>query len=147
MAYATNADVEQRLGHTLYVQLTDDVGTGVTDEAKVTEARSAAEAEIDSYLAGRYRVPVDTSSSAEVATLLRSVSLDLTEWRLHARRGAAPEAVRSKREAAISWLERVAAGRAWLPAVSELAGSSCSGPVAEVVGEPRLLSRSELEGL
>ena len=61
MAYATNADVLNRLGDALYVQLTDDAGTGSADEAKVTATREEAEAQVDSYLGRRYAVPIDTS--------------------------------------------------------------------------------------
>ena len=145
MGYATNADVETRLGTALYVQLADDAGTGAANEGVVNEARAAAEAEVNGYLAGRYRVPVDTSSSPETATLLKSVTLDLVEWRLHARRPPVPEDVRSKWAAAVKWMEGVAVGRLWLP--GEPAGSESCGPVAAAVGESRLLSRSELEGL
>jgi phage gp36-like protein len=50
MAYITSADVEQRMGHLAYVQLTDDAGTGSANEAIVAEARSGAEGEVNSYL-------------------------------------------------------------------------------------------------
>ena len=41
MAYATNADVEQRLGTQLLIQLTDDSNSGAPDQNKVTEALPA----------------------------------------------------------------------------------------------------------
>ena len=67
MSYATNSDIESRLGNTLYVQLTDDVGSGSADEEKVSEARLAAEGEVNSYLGRRYAVPVDLTNHAELA--------------------------------------------------------------------------------
>lgn len=147
MAYTTNADVEERLGSALYVQLTDDSGTGSADEDKVTEARQGAEAEIDSYVGRRYAVPVDTTGQDKLAAMLKSMTLDLAEHRLHARRPPIPEAIRQKRAWAIQWLERVAAGQVVMPVSEELAGSSAEGVVGEVTGPQRVMSRDELENL
>ena len=147
MAYATNADVEERLGSTLYVQLTDDAGTGSADEDKVTESRQAAEAEIDSYVGRRYAVPVDTTGQDELTAMLKSVTLDLAEHRLHARRPPIPEAIRQKRTWAVQWLGRVASGEVVLPATIELAGSGTGGVVGEVTGPERVMSRDELSDL
>jgi phage gp36-like protein len=147
MAYATNADVEERLGTTLYVQLTDDSGTGSADEDKVTEARQAAEAEIDSYVGRRYAVPIDTTGQDELAAMLKSVTLDLAEHRLHARRPPIPDAIRQKRTFAVQWLERAASGQVVLPTAIELAGSGTSGVVGKVTGPARVMSRDELSNL
>lgn len=147
MSYATNADVQQRMGSTVYVQLTDDAGSGTADEAKVTEARLAAEREVDSYLGRRYAVPVDVTARAELQPLLRSVVLDLVEYRLHSRRPPIPADIVSKRVAAIEWLQQVSAGRAVLPAVKQLAGATAQGVMAEVSGTARVWTREEAEGL
>jgi phage gp36-like protein len=147
MAYSTNADVEERLGVALYVQLTDDAGTGVADEGKVTEARQAAEAEIDSYLARRYVVPVDTTNRDELAAMLKSVTLDLAEYRLHSRRPPIAGAITQKRTWAVQWLDRVVEGRVVLPVADMLGGSGAVGLVGEVTGPKRIMSRDELSNL
>jgi len=59
---------------------------------------------VDSYLAARYGVPVDTAAEPETAALLRTIVLDLVEYRLHARRPPVPAAVIEKRDAAVGWL-------------------------------------------
>jgi len=147
MGYATNADVEERLGTALYVQLTDDTGTGSADTDKVTEARQGAEGEVNSYLGRRYSVPVDVAAHAEVAGVLKSVTLDLVEFRLHERRPPVPEDVRRKRDAAVKWLEMVASGAVVLPAGSELAGNPALGISGRVVGAERVLTREEMGNL
>ena len=52
----------------------------------VDEARLAAEGEVNSYLARRYRAPIDLTTHADLADLLASVTLDLVEYRLRVRR-------------------------------------------------------------
>ena len=147
MSYATHSDVQQRMGSVAYVQLTDDAGTGAADEAKVTEARSAAESEVNSYLGRRYAVPINVAAHAELQSLLRSVTLDLVEYRLHSRRPPVPADVAVKRTAGIDWLQQVAVGKAVLPSLTELAGRASEGVVAEVSGSSRVWSREEAEGL
>lgn len=147
MSYTTNADIEARLGSRAYIQLTDDAATGTADEAKVTRARLAAEGEVDSYLGRRHAVPVDVSGNERLAGILRSVTLDLVEYRLHARRPPVPEDVRRKRETAVHWLKRVADGDVVLPVEQELPGNPTTGPAATVIGAPRIMSRDELERL
>jgi len=82
-----------------------------------------------------------------LAALLRSVTLDIAEYRLHACRLLVPDAVMRKREAAVAWLRRVATGEVVLPAVRELARNAAEGIGAAVIGPERIMSREELEGL
>src|SRR5687768_13900797 len=104
MAYVSNADIEERLGTATYVQLTDDTGTGSADLDKISEAQLAAEGEVNSFLGRRYAVPINLSTHTELAGLLKSITLDLIEFRLHARRPPVSGDVRYKREAAMNWL-------------------------------------------
>lgn len=147
MSYITNNDIEERLGGALYVQLTDDAGTGSADTDKVDEARVGAEGVVDSYLSRRYAVPVATSGDAELAGVLKSVSLDVAEYRLHARRPPVPADVISKYREAIGWLERMASGSVTLPSLTELPGRSTDGPVCEGSSSERIFSREDLENL
>jgi phage gp36-like protein len=147
MAYATNSDVQQRIGAALYVQLTDDAGSGSADEDVVTEARAYAEAEVNSYLGRRFAVPVDVSEHAELAALLRSLTLDLAEYRLHARRAPVPADIVLKRAAAVHWLEAAARGDVVLPAAAEVSGNAAIGVEGQVRGAPRRATRESLEDL
>ena len=147
MDYATNGDVAERLGQTLYVQLTDDAGSGTADEDRVSEARLAAEGLVNSYLGRRYRVPVDVTAHAEVAAVLRSVVVDVAAYRLHMRRRPVPADVERLHDRALWWLELVATGKAVLPAVMALEGADAEGAALASEGPARMVSRELLEGL
>ena len=147
MAYITNQDIAARLGAAVYVQLTDDSGTGSADEAVATVAREAAEGEVNSHLARRHRVPIDIASNAELAAILASATLDLAEYRLHSRRPPVPESVTLRHRQAIEWLKRVATGSVVLPSAKALPGNDVLGPAGQAIGNESFLSREELEGL
>jgi phage gp36-like protein len=147
MGYASLTDLRERLGDQTYVQLTDDAGTGVADEDVASEALGGAEGEMNSFLARRYAVPVQTGDEPEAAALLKSVAIDLAEHRLHSRRSSIPEHVRANREAAFRWLQLVAAGQAILPVHCEPAGNSAMGFAGKISGSPRVLTREEMGSL
>ncbi len=144
MSYIVNDDIELRLGTARYVQLTDDAGTGSANAAVADEARLGAEGEVDSYLSRRYAVPIDLVAHPEVSGVLLSVSLDLAEYRLHARRREVPVDVIGKRDTALGWLRRVSTGDTSLPSVAELAANPAAGLGAASIGDERALSRDEL---
>jgi len=145
MAYLTNLDIEQRLGHAACVQLADDDGDGQPDAGVVDEARLGAEGELNSYLARRYEVPIDLGRHPDVGDLLKTVALDLAEYRLRLRRPPMPDDAAARRQRTTAWLARVADGRVSLPASIPIAASSSRGTVATVTGATRRLSDKELE--
>jgi len=147
MGYVTNAEIEQRLGSALYVQLTDDEGTGQADTDKVDEAREGAEGQVNSYLARRYAVPVDLSVYPELQAVLKSVVLDLVEYRLHARRPPVPEDVVRKHADALAWLAQAAAGEVALPAAKAVPENDALGQIGQAVGSQRVFTRERLEDL
>ena len=67
MAYISNADLQERLGASAYVQLADDNGDGAADVGVVDEVRLAAEGEVNSHLARRYATPIDLALHADLA--------------------------------------------------------------------------------
>ena len=67
MSYITDTDIERRLGTTAYIQLTDDAGTGAADLSVVAAAREGAVGEVNSFLARRFRVPIDLNNHPELA--------------------------------------------------------------------------------
>lgn len=147
MAYVTNEDIELRLGSAAYVQLTDDDATGSANEAVVDAVRVAAEGEVNSYLARRHRVPIDAGAHAELAGLLAGVTLDVIEYRLHARRPPLPADVAARYRAALDWLTLVGEGRVALPSAAELAGNAALGLRAATVGDQAVLSRRKMAGI
>lgn len=144
MAYISDSDIETRLGSPVYVQLTDDQGTGSANQAVVTEARAGAEGEVNAYLARRYAVPIDLARHPETAGILASITLDLVEYRLRLRRPPVPAEATARRDAAVAWLRLVAAGEIELPTSTAPAASQLHGTQGQVVGDERVLDREEL---
>ena len=147
MSYVTNSDIENRLGTSAYIQLTDDAGTGSADTTKVAEARDSSEAEVNSFLATRYQTPIDTSAEPAVLAAIKSVVLDLVAYRLHGRRPPIPADVVRRRSEAIAWLAQVALGATQLPSVSALTENTARGIVIETAGPDRLMTRDSLGDL
>lgn len=138
MYYVTLSDIETRLGPAALVQLTDDAHTGEVNLAVVAETVDGAEGEVNSHLALRYTVPMDGVANPDAVAVLRSIVLDVVEYRLHARRPPVPAEVAAKRAAAVDWLKNVAEGRVVLPATA-------AGFRAAITGNARILSREEME--
>ena len=147
MTYITNSDLEAWLGTETYIELTDDVGSGSADPAKANEARLGAEGEANSYLATRFAVPVEVSSDAEAAAVLRTFVLDLAAYRLHSRRPPVPADVVRRREEAVTWLGRVAAGIVQLPAGVAPRENPALGIIGVAEGPEREMTREELQQL
>jgi phage gp36-like protein len=147
MAYVTANDVQERLGDQLYIELTDDSGSGSADPDKVNEALEGAEGEVNSYLGRRYAVPVSLSEQSMISQVLKSFVLDLVEHRLHSRRPPVPEDVRRKRDQALVWLKRVAEGEVVLPTATSVPLSDAATIPGEAVGSPRELTRDGLSAL
>lgn len=147
MSYATNQDILTRIGPGKYVLLTDDTNAGIADESRVTQAREAAEAEIDSYAARRYVVPVDAAPDSDLAGVLRAVAVDLAVHRLYERRPPVPEDVRRRHDWAIVWLSAVATGAVLLAGAATPEVPAPSEPFAVAVGKGRVLTPTEVQVL
>ena len=142
MSYSSNSDIQTRLG-SKYVSLTDDSNPGVADETRVTQAREFAEAEVDSYLARRYAVPLDTGGNTDLATALKAISVDLAVHRLYERKPPVPVEIIQRRTAAIAWLQGVANGSIVLPGNVEPSPNQTQGLQGKVVGKKKILTPSE----
>lgn len=109
MAYATIADLIAKIprGEQELTELTDRIGAGVLDDARVNDALATAQSTADSYLAKVVTLPLSS-----VPELLQTHVCNLARYELY---GDAPtDEVRRRRDDAISWLKDVVAGRAVL---------------------------------
>jgi len=145
MSYVTNDDIETRLGTSTYIQLADDDGDNVADAPVVDEARLGAEGEVNGNLARRYAVPIDLTAHPELTDLLKTITLDLIEFRLRARRPPVPEDAARTCKRARAFLTALAAGTIHLPGATPIAGNTTAGPIATALGEGRRLSLDELD--
>jgi phage gp36-like protein len=132
MAYCTEADLTTRYGAAELIQLTDraDPPTGTIDGAVVTAAITAADAEIDSYLAAAgYTLPL----SFTVARL-KTCSAILARHGLHKDRMSEVVADEAARERA--WLRDLATGAVALVADDGSGGTGTVLTGAAKVGGP-----------
>lgn len=123
MSYATRADLEERYGAEEVAQRESMLAAGAVDQAL-----SDADAEIDSYLAGRYAVPLSPvpDQAVRIACALARY------WLLG---DSAAEPARKAFEDARAWLRDVRAGRAELGGAAPLAGSAPAATVDVVTRE------------
>ena len=122
MPYATPQDLIDRFGETELLDLTDLAGIGVVDEAKISAAVAEADAEIDSYLRGRYALPL-----APVPKLLTRLACELVRESLHT--NAPSDTVKGRAEAARRLLRDISSGKSHLAFASGVTGSQDSREV------------------
>lgn len=137
MAYCNQDDILKMVPQEELTELTADTGD-TPDPEVVTEAIAKADAEIDAYLGTRYAAPL-----SPVPAQVTSLSVDMAIYHLYTRRSLAPQVRRQKYEAALVFLQRVAAGEVVLEGMGgELPGTQHQGVEAEAA--TRLFSRDTL---
>ncbi|MHC5110219.1 MAG: phage protein Gp36 family protein [Planctomycetota bacterium] len=147
MSYAISDDVIRRMGSAALIHLADEDGDGIPDQAVLDHVLSAAQGEVDSILANRYRVPVSLAQHPELSDLLQAVVLDVVEYRLRLRRPPIPEDTLRQYQSAVTWLTKIAVAAADLPALSPLERRPDRSLDAATTGDRRTLTREELTGL
>jgi len=138
MAYCTQDDLLRLIPEGELAELTTEAGE-VPDEAVVAQAIAAADAEIDSYLAVRYQLPL-TGTPARV----KALSVDITVYRLYTRRGISPPSRRENYEDAVKFLKDVAGGRAEIVGLAGVEAPGAASEVVEIKSSERVFSRDKL---
>jgi len=150
VAYITTAQLEDRLGSTLYARLTDRVN-GTTPDSKVAQQIvNDAEALADSHLAKRYATPINLTAHPELADVLEARVLDLAEylaWRDSPFVSDMPERLRLLHEEAGGWFTAIASGELELPAASPPASRTAVDDAPRFTEPPRRFTHDELDGL
>ena len=144
MPYSTLTDIQNALSVSDLRDLTADSNSGgVLDTARVTDAIDQADAEINTYIGKKYRVPLDTTPLS-----VKMWSVRVAIWNLYGRRSEADEMAEKRYLMAIRQLESLVAGDITLDGAAALAGPSVSA-----LSEPQFasaaqeLSREQLRGL
>ncbi|MEJ5330123.1 MAG: DUF1320 domain-containing protein [Desulfobaccales bacterium] len=136
MAYCSVEDLLNMISREELAALTAEAGEE-PDSTVIGAAIAKAEDEINTYVAGRYEVPL-----APVPAQILGVAVDLTLYHLYSRRSVMPTVRRQRYEAALMFLRLVAAGQVHL---EEAVGQGeKAGQPAEMTGGVRLFSRSSL---
>jgi len=123
MSYSDIEDIKNLVSERTLIALTDDSNSGVIDEAKILEAISSADAEIDGYCAVRYRVPF-----SDVPSLIKKLSSDIAVYNLYSRRGDdIPASRRERYQNAVRILEAISLGAVLLSSETSPTGAEFRG--------------------
>lgn len=142
MSYSSLSDIKKLIPEETIVQLTDDGAIGSIDEAVVNEAIAQADAEIDSYCGGRYKVPL--SPAPNVA---RKLSADIAIHTLYSRRSdVIPQARLERYRSAVGLLEGISKGTISLGIDPAPPASADNRAETNVEADRNVFSRDSLEG-
>ena len=139
MPYATQQDIIDRYGDDALIVASDRDGDGLVDVDTVSKALADATADIDSYVARKYALPLPT-----VPDVLVRICVDIAMYRLSPEPGVGTEDRRTRYDDAIAFLKDVAKGVAGLGL--EESPPTSVGAVT-VAGPSRVFSRNSMKGL
>jgi phage gp36-like protein len=110
MAYATIADVKNRLPEEWITQLTDDNQTDSIDTEKANDCLRYGQDLIDSYLRGRYSVPL---APGNIPDMIRDMNTHLAIYHLFTRSlvVTVPEPIKLEYEETIKLLKEIQRGK------------------------------------
>lgn len=137
MTYATAEQVIERYGAGTVQLLTDRAGAGVLDPVVLERALADAAAEIDTWLAVKYDLPL-FSPPASPPEVLTRLAVDIAVYRLAAGADLATDERRRRYEDAVKLLERLARGEASL-GLADPPASAVGG--VKISRRPRRFSR------
>ena len=106
MDYAAESDMVNRFGNNEVVALTDRSQTGAIDPNVLQQALDAASAQIDTYLSGRYALPLQI-----VPTYLVKLCCDIARYELCVGSTRGTEEIETRYKDAVRFLELAAAGK------------------------------------
>ncbi|QDL55305.1 gp436 family protein [Rhodoferax aquaticus] len=139
MTYATQADMTERFGAVELAQITDRTNGTVIDATVLARALSDADAEVDSYLAKRYSLPL-----ASTPVVLVRMAADIARYRLYD--DGVPDTVRQRYEDAVSLLKRMASGDVAVAGSSPAVATTGGSNAVKVKAPDRVFSADMLAG-
>lgn len=139
MAYCTQTDLQDQIPSATLIQLTDDAGAGAVVLAVIAKAIADADAEINSYCASRYSVPL-----SPVPAMILKISVDIAIYNLYARRKGAPDDRKIRYDNAIRFLRDVSKGAVTLGAASPSPANT--GDTVSFDGDDRIFTRGKMDG-
>jgi len=141
VAYIVQADVvPRRLTEKELVELTDDAGTGEVDSTVVAQILNEASGKIDSYVAGKYTLPL------AVTEQVKGLAVDIAAFLLFQRRRRMQPEIQTAYEEAMKFLKDVSAGRATLDQAALLQRSEMDVKKRDHTTDPEAFDNTKLEG-
>ncbi|MCE7510263.1 gp436 family protein [Alloalcanivorax xenomutans] len=138
--YATEQDIIDRYGLNDFLVVADHDQDGVADAEVVDQALMDATAEIDTWLAAKYDLPLATKPS-----VLVRICADIAMYRLSDETALASELRQTRYKEAIRLLKAIAAGEASLGLPNP--PPSANGRAHLVSSTPRRFTRRSMRGL
>lgn len=145
--YSSLAMLIGLIGREILLQLCDDDGVGDfvvtptpnTAYTNLLQAINQADHTIDSYLSGRYALPLETTPAS-----IADASANLALCNLYGRRHETdmPAGIEARRKSAMKWLADVQDGRANIPEIAALRGATA---ISSRSDDDRIFSDSVLE--
>lgn len=127
--YATADDMVRKFGRSEVLSLADPEDTGEIDAAILDGALTDASAEIDTYLGGRYRLPLDP-----MPPHLATICCNIARYMLTGDERLETSAIDERYKAAVRYLELVASGKVTLGPTEDGITPSADGDVQFVQG-------------
>lgn len=137
MSYAALQDMIDRFGEQELVQRTDRTDNAAIDTVVLGRALADADAEIDSYLATRYTLPLSSTP-----TVVNRLACEIARYRLFD--DGVPETVRVRYQDAVSLLKRLASGEVLLAGLATAAVAGVD--TVQHSFSPRQMSDENLRG-
>ncbi|KUJ73927.1 hypothetical protein AVO42_00455 [Thiomicrospira sp. XS5] len=138
MAYCTVADLQARFDSWELVDLTNPGGDSV-DTPALEQVILDAEAEIESYLGGRYALPIDP-----VPKVLNRIACNIARYYLYD--NEVPEPVEKAYQRALGFLKDVSRGLAELGIAADGNEATGTESTAEMQSDPTVWGRNESGG-
>jgi phage gp36-like protein len=140
--YCTLDDIKKLIPEDSLLQLTDDENLGAVDQARVEEAVAQADAEIDSYIGGRYGVPLST-----VPGVVKKMSVDIAIYNLYSRRvEEMPEVRKDRYRSAVDQLKLIAKGTVSLGVAELPPAADTGGAETNKATDENVFTRDKLKG-
>jgi phage gp36-like protein len=127
--YATVDIMTARFGQREVLSLSDRDGTGEVNATVLADALDDASSEIDTYLAGRYALPLDPAPK-----MLGGICCDIARYRLCGGETVMTEEIRQRYKDAVSFLKLVASGDVTLGVTATGAVAQPDNPIQFVTG-------------
>lgn len=140
MSYATLLLLTERFGERMVIELTDRTApkTGAVDADVVARALADADAVVDGYISGRYKLPL-----AETPPLLADLAASVAIYKLH--RFNPPAHIKEDYERALAELGKISKGIVRLP-VEGVEPESSGATGVETTDRERPFTEAKLLG-
>jgi phage gp36-like protein len=141
--YCTSGQIKDEISEDKLIQLTDDEGLGIVNEARVTAAIAKADGLIDSYCGQVEEVPFGGTG---VPPVISEHSKTLAIYFLFGRRSAIPEMRRQNYEDAITHLKDISTGKAALPPITAAEITESTETQTNKTEDDRIFTRDKMNG-